>query len=114
VLLCRRYFNDAICADLGEELRGKFFGLRARQFWELRLENGGYWRCMLLLYAFLHSLHTISFDFDFSFSSNPDIRILVDVLKIMYAIRDIFVSVSKYSIAYFSDKEALGWIMGNV
>ena len=43
-------------------------------------------------------------------ASAPDKK-LVDILMMVYGVRDIFMGLAIYSAAYFGDRKALGWIV---
>lgn len=60
--------------------------------------------------AILHPEHALTF-FEFEPLAAAADKTLIDGLMYIYGVRDIFMGLAIYSVAYFGDRKALGWIM---
>lgn len=60
--------------------------------------------------AILRPDHALTF-FEFEALATTSNKALIDGLTYIYGVRDIFMGLAIYSVAYFGDRKALGWIL---
>lgn len=60
--------------------------------------------------AILRPEHALTF-FEFETLATTSNKTLIDGLMFIYGVRDIFMGLAIYAVAYFGDRRALGWIL---